>query len=100
MDHTNEPRLLIVSYSYSGHTHRLAEAIQHLTGGDWCEIYLAALSRGLPRTAGTGPEGDPGTVLSQIAACRPHAPALPGDPGGHPQLVRHPGAASGLLAVS
>lgn len=39
MDHTNEPRFLIVSYSYSGHTHRVAEAIQHLTGGDWCEIY-------------------------------------------------------------
>ena len=39
MDHTNEPRFLIVSYSYSGHTNRVAEAIQHLTGGDWCEIY-------------------------------------------------------------
>lgn len=42
MDQANdrEPeRLLIISYSYSGHTHRVAEAIQHLTGGDWCEIY-------------------------------------------------------------
>ena len=39
MDHTNEPRFLIVSYSYSGHTHRVAEALQQITGGDWCEIY-------------------------------------------------------------
>lgn len=30
---------LIVSYSYTGHTHRIAQAIHDLTGGDWCEIY-------------------------------------------------------------
>lgn len=30
---------LIVSYSYSGNTHRIAEAIQSLTGADWSEIY-------------------------------------------------------------
>ena len=30
---------LIVSYSYSGHTHRIAQALCALTGGDWCEIY-------------------------------------------------------------
>ena len=30
---------LIVSYSYSGHTHRIAKEIQAATGGDWCEIY-------------------------------------------------------------
>lgn len=30
---------LIVSYSYAGHTHRIAQALCALTGGDWCEIY-------------------------------------------------------------
>lgn len=30
---------LIVSYSYTGHTNRIAQEIQTLTGGDWCEIY-------------------------------------------------------------
>lgn len=30
---------LIVSYSYAGHTHRIAQALSALTGGDWCEIY-------------------------------------------------------------
>ena len=28
----------IVSYSYTGHTHQIAQAIHTLTGGDWCEI--------------------------------------------------------------
>lgn len=32
-------RPLIASYSYSGHTHRAAQALQRLTGSDWCEIY-------------------------------------------------------------
>ena len=32
-------RPLIASYSYSGHTHRAAQALQGLTGSDWCEIY-------------------------------------------------------------
>ena len=32
-------RVLIVSYSYSGNTHRIAQEIQSATGGDWCEIY-------------------------------------------------------------
>ena len=32
-------RPLIISYSYSGHTHRVAQEIHDLTGGDWCEIY-------------------------------------------------------------
>lgn len=30
---------LIVSYFYSGNTHRIAQEIQKATGGDWCEIY-------------------------------------------------------------
>ena len=30
---------LIVSYSYTGHTHRIAQALRALTGGDLCEIY-------------------------------------------------------------
>ena len=30
---------LIVSYSYSGHTHRMAQALCALTGGSLCEIY-------------------------------------------------------------
>ena len=32
-------RPLIVSYSYSGNTHRIAQEIQSATVGDWCEIY-------------------------------------------------------------
>lgn len=32
-------KILIVSYSYSGNTHRIAQEIQWMTGGDWCEIY-------------------------------------------------------------
>lgn len=30
---------LIISYSYSGHTQRIARRLQALTGGDWCEIH-------------------------------------------------------------
>ena len=26
---------LIISYSYTGHTHQIAQAIHTLTGGDW-----------------------------------------------------------------
>ena len=33
------PNPLIVSYSYSGNTHRIARGIQELTGGDRYEIY-------------------------------------------------------------
>lgn len=32
-------RMLIVSYSYSGNTHRIAQEIQAATKGEWCEIY-------------------------------------------------------------
>lgn len=32
-------KALIVSYSYSGHTHQIAQAIQSLTGADWCELH-------------------------------------------------------------
>ena len=42
MQHPNTDiirRPLIISYSYAGHTHRIAQAIRALTGGDWCEIY-------------------------------------------------------------
>ncbi len=39
--HTAIPmnRPLIVSYSYSGNTHQIAQEIQAATGGDWCEIH-------------------------------------------------------------
>lgn len=37
--HVGTDRMLIVSYSYSGNTHRIAQEIQTITGGDWCEIY-------------------------------------------------------------
>lgn len=30
---------LIISYSYSGNTHHIAQKIQSVTGADWCEIY-------------------------------------------------------------
>ena len=33
------PQPLILSYSYSGNTHRIAKGIQELTGGDRYEIY-------------------------------------------------------------
>ena len=32
-------KMLIVSYSYSGNTHQIAQSIQLLTGADWSEIY-------------------------------------------------------------
>ena len=32
-------QVLIVSYSYTGNTHKIAQEIQKLTGGDLCEIY-------------------------------------------------------------
>lgn len=32
-------RPLIVSYSYSGNTNRIAQKLQAATGGDWCEIH-------------------------------------------------------------
>ena len=34
-----ETQFLIVSYSYSGNTHKIAKGIQEATGGDRCEIY-------------------------------------------------------------
>ena len=34
-----DDRPLIVSYSYSGNTHRIARELQRATQGDWCEIY-------------------------------------------------------------
>lgn len=39
MKQVNRERALIVSYSYSGHTHSIAQALQSSTGADWCEIY-------------------------------------------------------------
>ena len=32
-------KILIVSYSYSGNTHRIAREIQKLSDGDLCVIY-------------------------------------------------------------
>lgn len=32
-------KILVVSYSYSGNTHRIAQEIQRMTGGELCEIY-------------------------------------------------------------
>lgn len=32
-------RPLIISYSYSGNTQRVAELLQAVVGGDWCEIH-------------------------------------------------------------
>lgn len=32
-------RSLIISYSYSGNTHQIAQELQAITGGDWCEIH-------------------------------------------------------------
>lgn len=36
---TSIGRPLIVSYSYSGNTHQIAQGLQAMTGGDWCEIH-------------------------------------------------------------
>ena len=36
---TAVPRLLILTYSYAGHTRQAARALQQLTGADWREIY-------------------------------------------------------------
>ena len=38
-EHIGSGQILIVSYSYSGNTHRIAQEIQKATGGDWSEIY-------------------------------------------------------------
>ena len=35
----NLERPLILSYSYSGHTHQIAKVVQEITGGNWQEIY-------------------------------------------------------------
>ncbi|HJA93524.1 MAG TPA: flavodoxin [Candidatus Eisenbergiella merdipullorum] len=35
----NLKRSLIVSYSYSGNTHRIAREIKAATSGDWCEVH-------------------------------------------------------------
>ena len=32
-------KALIISYSYSGNTHHIAETIQTITGADWSEVY-------------------------------------------------------------
>lgn len=39
MDRNSLKNALIISYSYSGNTHQIAQTIQSLTGADWCEIY-------------------------------------------------------------
>lgn len=39
IDMNNPKNALIISYSYSGNTHQIAETIQSLTGADWSEIY-------------------------------------------------------------
>lgn len=35
----NEKKILVVAYSYSGNTNRIAQVISRMTGGDFCDIY-------------------------------------------------------------
>ena len=35
----DRPGPLIVSYSYSGNTHKIAQELERITGGDWLEIH-------------------------------------------------------------
>lgn len=32
-------RFLVVAYSYSGNTYKIAQVISRMTGGDFCDIY-------------------------------------------------------------
>lgn len=35
----NEKKILVVAYSYSGNTYKIAQVISRMTGGDFCDIY-------------------------------------------------------------
>ena len=72
-------RPLIVSYSYSGNTQRIAREIQAVTGGDWSEIYPWQPYPMASGAAGAGPAGDPVGMPSQAAGKFQVSPPLWGD---------------------
>lgn len=93
-------RPLIASYSYSGHTHRAAQALQGLTGSDWCEIYprqpypmaFPELLAQVKRELKTG-------YRPKLLPLSHPPPALLGHFSGRPQLVRDTPAAGIRLAA-
>ena len=94
-------KILIISYSYTGHTHQIARAIRTLTGGDWCEIYpLAAVPHGFSGAARSGQKGGADRVSAPSASGLCQSERVRGDFCRFPQLVRKPSAAAGFLAGS
>lgn len=61
--------LLIVSYSYSGNIHQIAQKLQEVTSGDWCEIHpRQPLSDGFSGIIGAGKTGNQKRLLSAASS--------------------------------
>ncbi len=80
-----EARPLIISYSYSGNTHRIAQKLQAVTGGDWCEIhpwrlYPMAFPELLQQVKGEIQSGYRPRLLPGVRCPRPYSVIFVGSP--------------------
>lgn len=82
---TRASRPLIVSYSYSGNTHQIAQGIQAIAGGDWCEIhpwqpYPMAFPELLEQVKREVQSGNHPRLLSGTRSPRPYQVVFVGTP--------------------
>lgn len=75
----------IISYSYSGNTHQIAQTLQRMTGADWCEIYPwqpypVAFAELLKQVQREVKDGHHPRLLPGIRSPRPYTVILVGTP--------------------